>query len=265
MARFVLIFTILIGLGAAFLGWQTKEQAEALQGNLKEARQNLTTSKASQKKAEDTLKTAQAELTDTQTKLKQAETDMTNAKGEAANAKEALTKATTDLEEKTRSMSALQDTLKKLEDIIGKFGDSPDAIGAKIQELATNNKRLETERDEAKLTADASKKRLEEIEGSIAAKDRTIAEYKQGYVRNALSGRVLAYNSGWGFVIMNLGDKQGIKVGATMVVTRGGAMVGKVKVTSVEPTQSVGDVLPGTVARGDSVQPGDTVVFQGSR
>ena len=50
-----------------------------------------------------------------------------------------------------------------------------------------------------------------------------------------------------------------------MVVTRAGSMVGKVRVTTVEPNSAIADVLPGTIARGDSVQPGDSVVFEGQR
>jgi len=42
-------------------------------------------------------------------------------------------------------------------------------------------------------------------------------------------------------------------------------MVGKVRVTTVEPSTAIADVLPGTLAKGQSVQPGDTVIFQGGR
>ena len=35
--------------------------------------------------------------------------------------------------------------------------------------------------------------------------------------------------------------------------------------TSVEPSTSIADVLPGTVRKGVSVQPGDTVIFEGAR
>jgi hypothetical protein len=263
MARFVLIFTILIGLGAAFLGWKTKEQAETLQGSLKQSRQDLATAKTTLKKTETELGTTKATLTETEGKLTQTQTELTNAKGEAANAKEALAKVEAAAKENADKVADIQAQFAALKEKIGDI--KLEEIGPKIKELTETRTRLETELAEAKQVGEGLKKQKDEIEATVAAKDRTIAEYKQGFVKNALTGRVLAFNPGWNFVVMNLGDKQGIKVGAQMVVTRAGAMVGKVKVTSVEPSQSIGDVLPGTVARGETVQPGDTVVFEGSR
>ena len=48
-----------------------------------------------------------------------------------------------------------------------------------------------------------------------------------------------------------------------MVVTRGGQMVAKVRVTSVEPSTSIADIIPSSVVKGQSVQPGDSVVYEG--
>jgi len=46
---------------------------------------------------------------------------------------------------------------------------------------------------------------------------------------------------------------------------RGNEPVARLRVTSVEPSTSIADVLPGSVRRGVSVQPGDTVIFEGGR
>jgi hypothetical protein len=50
-----------------------------------------------------------------------------------------------------------------------------------------------------------------------------------------------------------------------MIVTRGNSMIGKVRVTSVEPNTAIADVLPGSMARGQSVQAGDAVIYEGAR
>jgi hypothetical protein len=50
-----------------------------------------------------------------------------------------------------------------------------------------------------------------------------------------------------------------------MIVVRNGQRVARVRVTSVEPTTAIADVLPGTLGRGETVQPGDTVIVEGSR
>ena len=78
-----------------------------------------------------------------------------------------------------------------------------------------------------------------------------------------MTGPVLAYNPGWNFVVLSIGDKQSVKAGKVLVVTRGGQMIARVRVTSVEPSSSIADVIPSSVIRGESVQPGDSVVYEG--
>lgn len=263
MARLLLIASIVLGFVTAFLGFKTKQQAEQLQEKLK-----LQTTAANQ--AKTLMNTAQKErdeakksLEDTQATLKQKEADLTDAKAAADKAKGDLTKAMVDVEEKTKTLSDIQTQLDALKKEIGDI--KPSELAAKIKELTDSKNRADTELAEAKAVAEAMKARADELSATMDGKDRTIQEYKSNYVRQGLSGKVVAYNPGWNFVVLNIGDKAGLKAGVQMVVLRGGNMVGKVKVTSVESSTAIADVLPGTIARGDSVQPGDTVVFEGNR
>ena len=79
-----------------------------------------------------------------------------------------------------------------------------------------------------------------------------------------LEGQILAVNSAWNFVVISLGDRQGVVPHAEMIVMRDGQRVGKVKITSVEPSTSIADVVPGSVSRGSSVRPGDRVIYPGA-
>ena len=83
--------------------------------------------------------------------------------------------------------------------------------------------------------------------------------------RRGLTGRVLAVNGGWNFLVLSVGDKQGAVMNGTMIVLRGGEPIAKARITSVEASQSIADILPGSVRKGVTVQPGDTVVFEGTR
>jgi len=73
-------------------------------------------------------------------------------------------------------------------------------------------------------------------------------------------GEVLAINSGWHFVVLNLGDRDGAKVNTEMVLMRDNTRVGRVRITSVEPSTSVADIVPGSVPDGIKVRPGDRAV-----
>jgi hypothetical protein len=78
-----------------------------------------------------------------------------------------------------------------------------------------------------------------------------------------MQGRILAVNSGWNFVVLSVGDKQGVIVNAPLLVVRNNEPVARLRITSVEPSTSIADVIPGSVRRGITVQPGDTVIFEG--
>jgi len=263
MARVFLIFSILIGLGAAFLGFKAKTQAEVLQEDIKTQKAALVTAQASEKKAKAEAADLKKSLEQAQTDLATKEKEATDAKTAAETAKTELAKAQEDVKSKEAELAKVEQARKDLEAKIGPV--PPEQLASKIQELTDAKTKLETEMAEAAQLRDSFKKKAEEAEAQFAAKDRQIAEYKGNYVRNGLTGKVLAYNPGWNFVVLNVGDKAGLKSGVQLVVTRAGAMIGKVRVSTVEPSTSIADVLPGTIARGESVQPGDSVVFEGQR
>lgn len=98
-----------------------------------------------------------------------------------------------------------------------------------------------------------SQSRIKELEGQIAQKKRV-----QDF--NSLSGRILAVNEAWNFVVLNVGDKNGLTSNAELLVKRGNTRIGRVRVTSVEPASSIADIIPGSLVGGLSIQPGDYVV-----
>jgi len=90
-------------------------------------------------------------------------------------------------------------------------------------------------------------------------KRRDTASAKAG-----VRGTVLAVNQAYNFVVLNLGGRQGVEPNSEMLVVRGGTLIGKIRVSSVEPSTAIGDIITGSLARGVQVQPGDTVIYAGN-
>lgn len=82
--------------------------------------------------------------------------------------------------------------------------------------------------------------------------------------RPAVRGTVLAVNQAYNFVVLNLGGRQGVEANTEMLVLRGGTLIGKIRISSVEPATAIGDIITNSLARGVQVQPGDIVVYAGS-
>ena len=82
--------------------------------------------------------------------------------------------------------------------------------------------------------------------------------------RTGVRGTVLAYNQVYNFVVLNLGARHGVESNSEMLVLREGTLIGKIRISSVEPATAIGDIIPSSLARGVQVQPGDTVIYGGT-
>lgn len=76
-------------------------------------------------------------------------------------------------------------------------------------------------------------------------------------------GTVLAVNQAYNFVVLSLGEHQGVETNAEMLVLRDGKLIGKIRVSSVEPATAIGDIISNSLPRGVQVQTGDTVIYAG--
>lgn len=79
-----------------------------------------------------------------------------------------------------------------------------------------------------------------------------------------IRGTVLAVNQAYNFVVLNLGGRQGLQANAEMLVLRDGSLIGKIRISSVEPATAIGDIVSSSLGRGVQVQPGDTVIYAGT-
>ena len=108
------------------------------------------------------------------------------------------------------------------------------------------------------------------IASTIAHKestDKVIAGLKQldlwqktGTIAPSFRTRVASVNPDLGFVVLPAGNASKVTLKAKLDVRRGDATVGKLIVTSVEQNRSICEIIPGSVAAGDQILPGDVVV-----
>ena len=95
-------------------------------------------------------------------------------------------------------------------------------------------------------------------------KQRRETVREAGPRRTGLRGTVLAVNQAYNFVVLNLGARHGVESNSEMLVLRDGALVGKIRISSVEPATAIGDIITNSLARGAQMQPGDNVIYAGT-
>ena len=126
-------------------------------------------------------------------------------------------------------------------------------IRTQIEEAEIETAQLEG----AVAAAQVERDRLEKVAAELAA---LRVDQEAGVIRGEFQSQIKnAYNQ-WGFVVVAGGNDQGVVNRAQMDVYRRGQPICRLLVTSVEASQSIADIVPGSLAPGQRVQVGDTVV-----
>ena len=122
---------------------------------------------------------------------------------------------------------------------------------------------LKKQLTEKEILATSLQTKNKEMETQLSDLRQREALRKAKVMRTGLEGKVLAVNSSWNFVVISLGDRNGVVANSELLINRGGQLIGKVRITSVEPSTSIADIVVNSIRSGTSVQPGDTVIYTG--
>ena len=78
-------------------------------------------------------------------------------------------------------------------------------------------------------------------------------------MRADLRGKILRVDPRWDFVVLNIGENQGVLEEGELLVSREGKLVAKVIVRSIEKDRCIANIVPGwklgEVIEGDEVTP----------
>ncbi len=212
--------------------FQAETAAKArVQGELNETKQILDTTKSE-------LETTKTTLASTTSDLDKSKQEVGRLNGEVSKAKAETARVVSESKEFFElKMTVAQ--IKKLRDDLPKVTKERDVFTAENKVLQVEVNRL--------------KNKMRELDRNslIAPAVRLPA---------GLSGKVISVDPRYEFVILNVGGKAGALVDGEMVITRGGEMVGKVRIATVEPDYSVANIIQSWKKK-DAVE-GDTVLVQ---
>jgi len=257
MGKVLLYASIAVTLATTALGFLNKGSLSAAKDQLGTAQQEAQQKAAAVEQAQKSLKEAKDSLVTATAEKDQATAQLDSIKGDAEKVKAQVADLTTQVGTKDTEITKLNadiqakdaqiQTLSAANAAPAEQGPSPDQLVV-LQEKEALITKLQAD-------LDSSRTRLEELRKKDA--DRVALK-----MRNGLEGRILAVNQAWNFVVLNLGDRNGVVGNAEMLIKRGNQLIGKVRVTSVEPSTSIADIVGSSVPRGVSIQPGDNVIYQ---
>ena len=178
-----------------------------------------------------------------------------------------------------KAEAALEQAQKEKADLQAKLDTSQQEVASLQKHMEETEKNANASVDDLRHQLDSAEKekvflseKLQDTQGRTAqpkeGKKRRETASAQGEAvspgRTGVRGTVLAYNQVYNFVVLNLGARNGVESNSEMLVLREGTLIGKIRISSVEPATAIGDIIPSSLARGVQVQAGDTVIYAGT-
>ncbi|MCB1203883.1 MAG: hypothetical protein KDN18_06465 [Verrucomicrobiae bacterium] len=247
----LVIASVVLG-GALYLSYDNMGTFKQRLADVDSEKQTLAQRTESLKKANDeiaALEQSIQKLTDEAASLQTAKVDL-DAKIVEAEANQKAQQV------KLESAQKELDNARKVAGDIAQL----EAIQKEMVQIRTQIEESEielTQLEGAVAAAQVERDRLEKVAAELAAL-RT--DQEAGVIRGEFQSQIKkAYNQ-WGFVVVTGGNDQGVVNRAQLDVYRRGQPICRLLVTSVEAAESIADIVPGSLAPGQRVQVGDTVV-----
>ena len=225
----------------------------------------------------------QKKITDLQTDLANTKQTLQQTQTELASTKSKLAKTETELADTKKTLDA---TSKERDDAVKEAAVQNKRAG----QLADELKKTKDERDTAQQELAAYRatgftpdqvltlgRTLKSTQDNLAAmqQENVVLGQKVVKLQNdlaiyrdpqyvvalpaSLKGNILVSDPKWDFVVLDVGQDQGVLEHGELLVNRAGKLVAKVKVTSVQKNRSIANVMPGwklgDVMEGDQVIP----------
>jgi hypothetical protein len=261
----VIALSVLFLILAAIFGLLNSQKVKTLRTNAMNAEAARDLAEHRRVARERNVETGETTPTGADGKITEAENKAAKAEAELAQAQ----KEKADLQGK---LDANQNEIVSLQKRVGELetGAKPAPAGSPGAVVAPATD-LQTQLDDARHQLDSAEKekaflseKLQTTHGRSTQLQEDKKRRETGARRPGVRGTVLAVNQAYNFVVLNLGARQGIEPNSEMLVMREGTLIGKIRISSVEPATAIGDIISNSLARGVQVQPGDTVIYAGT-
>ena len=251
LIRISLIVAIIGGLAVAGLNFVTlKDKINTTIDQRDQNAHDRDTEKEAHRKFEKLAKDTQVTLDKTKTEL--------------ASVTDERDKAVVTANDLTKKYSDLSDVLKKTQQDLGTASDELaawHALGVSLKQARATIDSIRKLTEERDVVLDENKILLAHNAKLQNKLDELITPSENGpQLPEGLTGKVLAVDPKYEFVVLSIGEKQGAKEYGQLLVSHAGKLVAKVKITGdIKDDKCVANVMPGwkfsDVMEGDIVLP----------
>jgi vacuolar-type H+-ATPase subunit I/STV1 len=222
----------------AVFGYLVVDQKKVAIAERDQAMTTLESAKVEIKQLKDAVEAKNKAVADAEKKASESVSKTEQLTKSLTEAQDKSASLETSLKETTEKLAAAEEAVKKISEAFQ--GKSPEEI--KAAALAAEN-----ELAEIKNTKKILEDQIQSSNAEIQRLTEALRRGAKGEMPPGLSGKIQNVNKQWNFVVLNMGDKDGVVRNGVFVVYRGNQYVGRVKVVSTEANTAVADILSDTL------------------
>ena len=241
---------ILLGVATIFLTHtQLGGKIQTLETTLATTQTQLTQTQASETKLRGETKALRATVEENNQFINETTNALAQAQAKAVEQQTRADRASQELNTVTAERNTAQNELAQWR----LFEMSPEQIRNALARL----RQVERERDVYVTENRSLDRERQRLQNEL---DRYTGQYeKEVELPPGTKGNVVAVDPKYDFVVIDIGEQQGVLPRAKLLVNRDGKLIGKVQITSVDKHRSVANILPEW--KQDEVMEGDQVLF----
>jgi hypothetical protein len=255
---------LLASCGAAFFSYSHSTKFKALEADRMAtiAQDKKISSEADV--AEKDIKGERERLAKSKEKRGILEQTVSQLKSEGSGLTSDAAKLDSELKVQAADFVQLKKTLDEVNETIVKLGGGAvdiDTLPDKINELTAEKDTKEKKLADLQTLASGAEKNLSTKRADLDRLAKRAIERNTRIARNATEAVVTAVNQDWGFLVIGAGSNSGFTPQAALLIERDGRKIGRVRPSSVEPTQTIAEIDMDSLASGVRIQPGDRVII----
>ncbi|MCF7729208.1 MAG: hypothetical protein K9M81_02455 [Chthoniobacterales bacterium] len=241
MSKFLFYISLVLFLGAAFLGFYNEKRSKEVILSQEEIIQEQ----------HDNVFAVEKELQDLKEGIASKSADQDKKNRELSDAREAQAKAENEL---TQNQKQLADKEAEL----GQLKSDLSLKRERIQELEATVEQLSQSKETSKSKNSSAKGKGAHVEIKKEIPKNQVSSKEGG--ASFQEGKVVALNTTWNFVVISIGSQDGMVVGTEISIKQNNQIIAHAKVTSVEALTSGADLVMSSLAPGATIQIGDQVL-----
>ena len=256
------ILSILVIGAAAFFAFDNKKKLEDEMATYELRHADNTRVAANIKKTQGNLDDTSKALNNAKDKNSELTATKDSEESKERNLRATIEKYQTEIDEAEAKLTEFAKAQKEIEDELGGVNVAYDQIEPEIAKLEGERKEKQKKLDELLMLEEKLMKNVKTNRDEIARLVGRLDEIRSRMTLNSAQGIVTAVDPVWGFVIVNLGEKNSnVTSQSNLLVSRNGLLLGRLTVSSLEPNQTICDVDRKAMKPGQRIQRGDSVII----